>query len=374
MNTNSIYIHSQSAIPKEYSNLLKEGGSVLVRILKDSGNGRYIASFAGGRYSIASKEKLAPGSTFMAKLSINNGKLNLSKIPSAAQTLNNVSDRPVVQSSSQMTPQVAELLMSLGLPQDGISKMLVQTLVGSGAKINLDRINKARNMALNFPGQEEEAAEAAMILMEKGIEATVENIRDVMTGFSLSGGITENSSELEISEKSDREIEFLAKEIREFFEALLTDGSTERGPGFLTVFNHAVSFEKENKGNKGPGDEVNHWILVPFEFEFEKAKKPVPGTGVFRVFLDVSKKNVQKSVINFYIDGEIWTFVVNFSNKGLERVKFGHCPDLDAGKSARLKDSLSEYFENVPVETVDFQKLCGFGSGDVMLPVAKGYV
>lgn len=373
MNTNGIYIHSQTALPKEYSNLLKEGSSVLVRILKDSGNGRYIASFAGGRYSIASKEKLVPGSTFMAKLSITNGKLNLSKIPAASQNQNIDQGRPVVQSSSQLTPQVAELLMSLGFPADGVSKMLVQTLVGSGAKINLDKINKARNIALNFPGQEEEASEAAMILIEKGIEPTVENIRDVMTGFSLSGGTFENSTSLKIKEKTNKEIELLTEEIKDFFRELLTQGKTECMPGFLTVFNHVVSFAKGDGSEKRNSEKINHWILVPFEFGYEKEEKAVSGSGVFRVFLDVSKKNVQKSVINFFIDGEIWTFVVNFSNRGLEKIKFGHSPDLNEQKALRLKSSLSEYFENVPVEVEDFQNLSGFGSGEVMLPVAKGY-
>ena len=150
MNTNGIYIHSQTVLPKEYSNLIKEGSSVLVRILKDSGNGKYVASFAGGRYAISSKEKLVPGSSFMARVSITDGKLNLSKIQNTVQ--NQLSDKSVVQSSNVMTPQVAELLASLGLPQDNISKMLLQTIVGFGAKINLDKINKARNAALKFPG------------------------------------------------------------------------------------------------------------------------------------------------------------------------------------------------------------------------------
>ena len=259
MNTNGIYIHSQTVLPKEYSNLIKEGSSVLVRILKDSGNGKYVASFAGGRYAISSKEKLVPGSSFMARVSITDGKLNLSKIQNTVQ--NQLSDKSVVQSSNVMTPQVAELLASLGLPQDNISKMLLQTIVGFGAKINLDKINKARNTALKFPGKEEEASEAAMILIEKGIEPTIENIQDVMTGFGLSSEVEGNSSEKQIGKFENHEIEMLAEQFKEYFTELLNGRQIGKSPeGFLTVFNHIISRDQDTKSNGGQSENKNNWI------------------------------------------------------------------------------------------------------------------
>lgn len=379
-NTNSIYIHSQTALPKEYSNLIKEGSSVLVRILKDSGNGKYIASFGGGRYQITSKEKLVPGSTFMAKVSIQNGKLNLAKIQNQSQTQNlqnqnavqnQQADKPVVQSSNVMSSQVAELLASLGLPADNVSKMLVQTLVGSGAKINLEKLNKARNAAMNFPGQEEEACEAALILLDKGIAPTVENIRDVMTGFGLSEEVDKNSRDLDIKEKSNAEIEEIASELKEFFKSLTEDKKLPHG--FLTVFNHlACNTDCDKEKNSGSSERM-HWVIIPFEFGFNRHEKPVNGNGVFRVFFNLKENFVKKLVINFIIDGKMWTFVVTFKGEKLERLKFSHSPQFDEEKNTRLKVELEEYFENVPVEQVLTDNLAGFASGDILLSLAKGY-
>ena len=372
MNTNGIYIHSQTVLPKEYSNLIKEGSSVLVRILKDSGNGKYVASFAGGRYAISSKEKLVPGSSFMARVSITDGKLNLSKIQNTVQ--NQLSDKSVVQSSNVMTPQVAELLASLGLPQDNISKMLLQTIVGFGAKINLDKINKARNAALKFLGHEEEASEAAMILIEKGIEPTIENIQDVMTGFGLSSEVEGNSSEKQIEKFENHEIEMLAEQFKEYFTELLNGRQIGKSPeGFLTVFNHIISRDQDTKSNGGQSEHKNHWIVVPFEFGFEKEQRHIKGDGVFRVFLDLLKKNVQNSVINFSIDREIWTFVVSFNGTDIQKVLFSHYPEMDDVINTKLKSKLQVYFKNVPVEVEKTEKLAGFASGNILLPVAKGY-
>ena len=382
---NSIYIHSQTALPKEYSNLLKEGSSVLVRILKDTGNGKYTASFAGGRYTISSKEKLEPGATFMAKVSLTDGKLNLLKIQNTVQ--NQAFDKTVVHSSNSLSPQVAELLMSLGLPADSVSKMLLQTLVSSGVKINLEKLNRARNAAMNFPGQEDEAAEAALILLDKGIAPTIENIRDVMTGFGFSSEVKKNPFKINDSEKSESEVEQIAEEIREYFKSLFGKQSSDDGEdfqkqkflfkempqGFLTVFNHMAANCSSDSNREISSDEKLHWIVVPFEFGFEKGSRSVNGYGVFRVFLDLREKNVRKSVINFIIDGEMWSFVVSFKGESLSNIKFSHSPQFDEQKNTLLKTGLSGYFDNVSVEHVSTEDLAGFGSGDMMLSLVKGY-
>lgn len=373
-NTNRIYIHSQTALPQEYKNLLKEGSSVFVRVLKDAGQGRYVASFGGGRFTIASKEALVPGSTFMAKVSIAGGKLNLVRTAASGQMSEAGSQKPVVQASSIMTPQVAELLASLGLPADNISKMLVQTLVGFGAKINLEKINKARNAALNFPGQEEEAAEAAMVLIDKGISPTIENIRDVMTGFGFNLGTGTYSFNENV--KSDNpQIQELSQEIKNFFFTL-TKGNKENSvpDGFLTVFNHLTSFQNEKERQSEKFTAKTHWIVVPFDFSFKRGENQLNESGVFRLFLDITKKNLKKMIINFKINGEIWTFVVSFKEQDIQKVQFSHVPEFDSDKSTLFKSKLKVYFENTPVDYESFQELKGFSSAGVLLPVAKGYV
>lgn len=396
-NTNSIYIHSQTALPKEYSNLLKEGGSVFVRILKDVGNGKYIASFAGGRYHIFSKEKLFPGSSFMAKVSLANGQLNLFRISNQPQNLQ-TENKATVQNSNVLSAQVEQLLLSLGLPADSISKLILQTLVALGAKFNLNKINKARNVAMQFAGQEDEAAEIAMILLDKGIEPSIENIQDCLTGFGFSSEVEENSLKQNNFEKSENLFQ-LEKKIKKYFLDLTTSKIVENeksdnkkiekinvsnifdndenaqtlSPGFLTIFNHIIfSNEESNNRTKNQFDKI-HWIVVPFDFSFKKEEQLYRGNGVFRIALDLSKKNVKKTVINFNLDGKIWTFLVSFKDEEIEKIKFSYFP-YERNNSEKIKKALKNFFSEVEIELVPHNKLLGFANDDVMLSLVEGYV
>lgn len=218
MDTGKIYIHSQSAISKENANLLREGNSVLVRILKQTGSNSYIASFAGGRFTVNSKDALKPGTTFMARLSFQNGKVNLVKIPQVQNQ--NSEPKAVITSSNTLTSEIASLLQSLGVAPDSISKTLLQTFYATGSRVNVEKLNKARVAAMKFEGREEEAAEAALILLEKGIEPTFENISDVLTGFSLEKKFEEADGKSDES-FDEKQIE---KELRRFFKDLVEIG------------------------------------------------------------------------------------------------------------------------------------------------------
>lgn len=388
MDTGKIYIHSLSAIPKENANLLKEGSSVLVRVLKQTGSNSYIASFAGGRFTVNSKDALKPGTTFMARLSFQNGKVNLVKIPQAQNF--NSEPKAVITSSNTLTSEIASLLQSLGVAPDSISKTLLQTFYATGSRVNVEKLNKARVAAMKFEGHEEEAAEAALILLEKGIEPTFENISDVLTGFSLEKKFeeTERQSDDCFDEK---EIE---KELRRFFKDLmesdragnlsdageesdagnssdarsasdagiLSDARTDAG--FLTVFNHLASRQTE--------DGAGHFVVVPFEFGFEKGEKQLKGDGVFRVILGISEKILKKTVITFKINGQIWNFVISLDKEHIKKVKLCHFSELSIETDENLCKRLSDFLGGVLVEAESFEKLCGFASGDVPISVVEG--
>ena len=57
----------------------------------------------------------------------------------------------------------------------------------------------------------------------------------------------------------------------------------------------------------------------------------------------------------------------------LLKVLFSHYPEMDDVINTKLKSKLQVYFKNVPVEVEKTEKLAGFASGNILLPVAKGY-
>lgn len=181
-----IVLHSQVALPKEYSNFLKEGNLISVKILKhistQSSKNIYIASFVGGRFSIKSSSPLVVGSRFMARVSFLDGKLNLIRQENENQVAE-LNQKLNFTSTSSLSPELSQLLLSLGLPSDNVSKILLQSTVNFGIKLNLEKIKKARFAASQFPGREEEASEAALILIENPFNSSSLDTRNPIVFF-----------------------------------------------------------------------------------------------------------------------------------------------------------------------------------------------
>ena len=377
-NTSGIYLNYQTALSQGYSKFLAEGSSVLVRILKQTSSNTYIASFGGKRFPIKSDIPLSAGSKFWAKVFVSGSRLNLvmtdDKIQNKGSLKDALQNKSPVQSFSTITPEIAEMFASLGLPSDSVSKILMQSVLSLGIKFNIEKINKARAVAQNFPGKEDEAAEAALILLDKGIEPTFENVQDVMTGFFLEKNVSGNS-DLKSENFDVLEIE---KELKNYFYGLINSKSgldtvqPELPCGFLTVFNHIFS-KKNFDGTEKLAENLVHWIVLPFDFQFERGKKLCKGDGVFRVFFDISKKNVKKCVINFNIIGIIWTFVVSYSGERLKSIKFAHFPDAKLDEMSYFEKKLSELFPDVSVEMERSENISGFANNDVPLPLVKGF-
>lgn len=421
-NTSSIVIHSQVALPKEYSNFLKEGNSVLVRILKQTAPNSYIAAFGGGRFPIKSNIPLRAGSRFMAKISFQNGNLVLSKVKESIQNDSFQSNQKIVQQFTTLSPEVSNLLMSLGLPSDNVSKVLLQTMIMAGVKINISKMNKARNIALKFKGNEAEASEAALILMDKGIEPTEENIQDVLTGFSIENNlassedlksnfydVTQIESELkefwnslqhvnqeknnfdnvpndksflDQNENSKKQVNE-AKEKILFAEDFKNDSFVETPYGFLTIFNHMIAKNEDQKtryvkdSNSAERKENKKlegcsWVVVPFEFQFKKDEKNRNGTGVFRVFFDFEKKSLKKMIINYSIDGKNWSFVVSYKKEVIDEIKFTIVPLENQVKKVFLENSLAQLFDCVQVSYEKPENLFGFANCSTEIPLVEG--
>lgn len=186
----NVAIHSQNAL-SGLRQSVREGDLLFVRVLQNQGGGKYLASFAGGRFSVKSDSPLKAGDTFRAQVKIVNGKVFLfaqnagGKISGA----NAIS----VQNFNFQSPEASAFLASFGLPADGVSQKILQFLMQSGARLDSALMKKARRLAAKFAGREIDAAESALVLEQNGFDSD-DSLEEIMAlfGGDFHGGEKEN--------------------------------------------------------------------------------------------------------------------------------------------------------------------------------------
>ena len=152
--------------------MLKEGSSVLVRVISDRGGGKYEGSVAGVRVQLTSSKPLRPGETFTASIGVKDGTIVVTPKENAGQISFNFSE--VSQN------QLFALLESLGLPADKLSSSILQSFKQMGLKMDSALANKIRSLALRFAGKEKSAAEILSLLSQKALEADEEEIKELL--------------------------------------------------------------------------------------------------------------------------------------------------------------------------------------------------
>ena len=171
---------------------LHEGDTVFVRVLSQQGKNRYAVSFAGQRFNVFSQRALPNGASFSAAVKIKDGSILL--VPqNRTHTISNGAN--AVKHVSFMEADVSGRLNAFFeqalLPSDDISLRLLQFFQENGLRFNGRQAQKARAAALRFAGREKEAAEAALFLLEKGVqpdEQTLGELLDVLYGSSEQDG------------------------------------------------------------------------------------------------------------------------------------------------------------------------------------------
>ena len=178
---------------------LHEGDTVFVRVLSQQGKKRYAVSFAGQRFNVFSQRALPNGASFSAAVKIKDGSILL--VPqNRTHTISNGAN--AVKHVSFMEADVSGRLNAFFeqalLPSDDISLRLLQFFQENGLRFNGRQAQKARAAALRFAGREKEAAEAALFLLEKGVqpdEQTLGELLDVLYGSSEQDGNTGDSAQ-----------------------------------------------------------------------------------------------------------------------------------------------------------------------------------
>lgn len=199
----NVAIHSQSAL-SGLQRSVREGASLFVRILQNQGGGRYLASFAGGRFLVKSDAALKAGDTFRARVRVANGKIFLLPQNGGGKILG--ANAISVQNFSFQSHEVSAFLASFGLPADCVSQKILQFLMQSGARLDLALMKKVRRLAAKFGGREIEAAESALILEQKGFDSEdfLEEIMELLGG-DFQGRERKNSGERNSREGKSKE-------------------------------------------------------------------------------------------------------------------------------------------------------------------------
>lgn len=289
--------------------VLKDNTTALVRILKDLGEGRYLASVGGNRMNVHSQKPLFCGQTFRTTLNIKDGKLLLDPMQQEAEE---IAQLPTKEGSA------ISFLEKNGFAAEGVNLKVIEFLMQSGVKINKEKISRNSRAASMFPGKEEEAAEIASMLEEKGIEPTRENILSFMMQC-------ENSTEAEPHEEKDKKEDAEKSTICPLFE----DDKKERKDGILTLSNHVKNKENEL-----------HWITLPFEWNNNNTK----WNGEIRVLINTILKSTEKIKIKCSNMCKKYSFMLYFKGSKVSEIRFCTLPPLLTSQISDEEKRLGEMF------------------------------
>lgn len=324
---------------------LKDGSFVAVNVLKNNGNGSYLISFAGSRFNVKSKVALEPGEKFLAKLSVQENKVFLTP----QKSLNHIEE---TENSNLLNKtqnaELVKILLEYGLVPDSITIKIMQFLQQGNFSLDKNLMQKARIIALNFPGNEKKAAEIAISLFEKGVNANVQIVKKFLDSMFVSDKNPENSprehkdsSQAENSSREQKNSQ--QKQKNQNLQILVKNlfGSVpENSPGLLSLFNQIS--EKSDK----------HWILLPYEWNFtRKNGKSVKTSGFIRLLLNKSLKTVEKISVNCDVknSSKKWTnyfFVLYLNSSKVKEVRFCTLPALLTSQISFEERRLGELFSS----------------------------
>lgn len=320
---------------------IKEGAQVFVRVLGREGAGRYTVSFAGQRFSVASQRVFEIGSSFKALVRIERGQVLL--IPQTGESLFTKKAAGITRFSSfasDKTGSLSSLLHELGLPADNFSFLLVSFLQESGIRFNRTAALKARSLAKRFPGREEAAAEASLLLTEKGMEPDEASVSEILA--LLYGEYTgEKSTDTDSGSGDFDNAARNGKNTPSVIESLYTDAERclSLPSGLLTFLNHYKTGDK-------------HWVFLPYDYNFRDFRF----NGVIRFLFNLEQQKTEKIIISAFSAIKDYFFVVYYdrlpvcSSKRTADVDFCINPSPSVSGIKKLERFLHEVMpENIGV-------------------------
>ena len=158
--------------------VLTEGSSVPVRVTRALGGARFEGFVAGVKVNFSSERALKPGDVFTATVSGNGSKIFLTPQKESGALFQN-------------SLNLVNLLQNTGLSSDSLAASIFQMFAQTGLKIDAQLINRIKSMALRFGGKQKSATEILVMLAEKGINASEDEIKELLA--QLSGDVPWNN-------------------------------------------------------------------------------------------------------------------------------------------------------------------------------------
>ena len=337
------------------------GGSVVKgRVLAKNGDGSYSVSLAGQKINVKSETPLQSGSVFSAKVSIKGESVELSLVKEnlsseivqkfgAASGLN--------AANSEIPPQIANLLSSLGFEPNPESLKILQFMQQIGMKIDVSSAKKALKQAKNSPDKEEKA-QISLLLEEKGIKSSDERVSQVL-------GRNPNNSHEQNERKNQEKKTFLKGKkitgslVKSYFSEV-DESSLTHDAGVLTLFNTILSAPQKDVP-------LRHWILLPFEWNFHSY------SGNIRLLFDSELKNLEKLVVDLKNPEKNHIFVLDYRDGEPDSLRFASDSAESYSVKSRLSSLLSSMFSGkVAVQMLDFDLLKGFCAEDEKFASVEG--
>ena len=422
-----VYVQTASLSGMPNRHELREGDVVSVRILSQTGQNSYIASFAGGRFSVTSERPLMQGAVFSASVSLKDGTLVLSPLIADAPFSN---EHLVTTFSTALNPdgtlsdaELVRYFASLNLPPDSVTAALFAAMQSLGMKFDERIFNDARRIALSFPRREKEAAQAALLLEQKGIRMEKTSVAAIVgeneksdkdsEGDAASqsgsraerrdadgkrgsdpqnggknesaeeGGFVKEGNSVQSGRQSGSDagrplkalVSDIEAEVRRFFCGTLSGKRAANGAvqGKTATIDTEASDAAYDVRAERALEQRECGILTLFNhrgfssgagwiqipFEISFDGGAKTGSGVLRFFTDVRQKKAEKCTVTLDFGGQFYYFVI-YLQKG--RVLYAVQGTDSADESAALEKALEAAFggKSFTVQQADGSALSGF--------------
>ncbi|MCQ2595506.1 MAG: hypothetical protein MJ196_09610 [Treponemataceae bacterium] len=314
---------------------IKNGDFVFVRVLGQTKTGATVVSFAGQRFEVKTQNPVQTGQSFKAQVQIENNSIKLIPQETNAAKFN-----------SQNLPNnlgiidAGRMLAASGLAVTEANLKLLQFAKENMTAFNRETLLKLQKKLAKYGKNAKTAAEIEAFLADKGINATDEQIEELLllldmqnNGENRQNNPNQNPEGLLTSPDNENGEDIFTRLFANFSQAL-----TQK-PGLLTLANHI-------------GGQNTHWVVLPFTTEFAKKS----WSGSLRFLCDpkqkhtekfyLSAKNEEKGLIfEFFLPKNMYT-----GNKKL-RVFFAQTPAASFSQQKRLcsllNDCLNQRFAGI---------------------------
>lgn len=377
MNANIIaQVHDSNSVKNRFSKTLKNGSSVLVRVISAKGNGKYEGSVAGIRTLFSAKNALTPGTVFSATVSLNNGKIFITPKDKTNQIFQNKIDVISFYDESYDSENVfesvenqnvANFLSQLSLPSDKLSLHLILQFKQMDMKFDSGLLNKIRSVAIKYPGKEKKVSELVSLMIKKGILISEDEIDELLNELEFS------LDETDVFEEYSEEKPLLMFErlVSDYFNQLFK-GVNQDKVGLLTVLNQCYQ--------KNDLSQNKNWIFLPFEIVQKVGdEKRIEGKGNFNLFFH-NQNELRIMNINCSFKNKEFLFRLKFDKKKLCELKFNVSSEsenaINESEIQKLITKLQNDFadQKVNVEWINKSLLEGTGCENEKLFLFSGEI